>query len=132
MNSYEVSDLHLIHDKENPNYFILGQELVYSDLVTGEKYVVPRGFRTNLLSSPMFLWAVLPPHGKYAPAAVLHDYHYDLSCTCEEIDRKKADKIFKRFLKNLEIHPLKIELFYHFVRILGKFKYKTEKNLNGG
>lgn len=37
-------------------------------------FYVPVGFETNGASIPRFLWAIFPPFGRYARAAVLHDY----------------------------------------------------------
>lgn len=39
---------------------------------------VPKGFLTDLASIPKMLQKALPPDGEYAPAAVVHDYLYQL------------------------------------------------------
>ncbi len=38
---------------------------------------VPAGFVTDLASVPRIFWTLLPPDGKYAKAAIIHDYLYD-------------------------------------------------------
>lgn len=38
---------------------------------------VPAGFVTDLATIPRIFWTLLPPDGKYAKAAIIHDYLYD-------------------------------------------------------
>ncbi|MFV2733470.1 DUF1353 domain-containing protein, partial [Escherichia coli] len=38
---------------------------------------VPAGYVTDLASVPRILWSVFPPHGRYAKAAIIHDWLYD-------------------------------------------------------
>ena len=37
-------------------------------------HTVPRGFRTDIISSPRWAWSLFPPVDKYSAEAVLHDY----------------------------------------------------------
>lgn len=53
-----------------PFEFYLGE----SEATATARYSVPLGFITDLASVPRVLWALLPPHGRYAKAAILHDY----------------------------------------------------------
>lgn len=58
---------------------------------------VPAGFETDLTSSPRLLWPILPPHGKSAKAAILHDYLLSKSTyeiTGKGLSRQQADRIF--------------------------------------
>lgn len=58
---------------------------------------VPAGFETDLTSSPRILWPIVPPHGRSAKAAILHDFLLS-KCTFEStgkgLSRKQADNIF--------------------------------------
>ncbi|ECG8634089.1 DUF1353 domain-containing protein, partial [Salmonella enterica subsp. salamae] len=38
---------------------------------------VPAGFVTDLATIPRIFWSLMPPDGKYAKAAIIHDYLYD-------------------------------------------------------
>lgn len=38
---------------------------------------VPAGFVTDLATVPCIFWSVMPPDGKYAKAAIIHDYLYN-------------------------------------------------------
>ena len=48
---------------------------------------VELGFQTDLASIPRFLWAVLPPFGRYTNAALVHDWLYTFQpCTRAQAD----------------------------------------------
>ena len=49
---------------------------------------VPAGFTTDLASTPRITWAFFPRWGRYAEAAVVHDYLciYGLGYTARQID----------------------------------------------
>ncbi len=56
---------------------------------------VPRGFVTDLASTPKEIWSIYPPFGKYLAASILHDYLYwRQSC-----QRDEADKIFYQTMR---------------------------------
>lgn len=56
--------------------------------------VIPKGFITDGASTPIFIWPILPPIGKYFPAAVLHDYLLFIGQK-----RKDARRRFKAVLR---------------------------------
>ncbi|ECC9619356.1 DUF1353 domain-containing protein [Salmonella enterica subsp. diarizonae] len=45
---------------------------------------------TDLASVPRIFWTLLPPDGKYAKTAIIHDYLYDNALRT----KKEADLIF--------------------------------------
>lgn len=57
---------------------------------------VPRGFVTDLASVPRLFWAKYPPIGRYAYAAVVHDYLYWVQTTSKEV----ADKIMMEAMRD--------------------------------
>ena len=70
--------------------------------------VVPRGFVTDLASTPKSIWSVYPPFGKYLAAAVLHDYLYwKQSCA-----RDDADKIFYQTMRDAGVDQATQSRFY--------------------
>ena len=78
--------------KEEFSYYREGDE---KNIIT-----VPKGFITDFASTPRLIWSILPPFGKYAKSAVLHDF------LCQkyhrgEILRKEADHIFLESMKIL-------------------------------
>lgn len=58
---------------------------------SGESYTVPRNFRTDFASIPRALWSLVGhPAGRYAQAAVLHDFLYKTA----PVSRARADALF--------------------------------------
>ncbi|EHB9444796.1 DUF1353 domain-containing protein, partial [Salmonella enterica] len=51
---------------------------------------VPVGFITDLATISSIFWTLLPTDGKYAKAAIIHDYLYDNTLST----KKEADLIF--------------------------------------
>ena len=57
-------------------HWTLAHELRWRDDEKHWTIVVPAGFQTDFASVPRGLWNLFPPAGRYAPAAVLHDFLY--------------------------------------------------------
>lgn len=87
------------------------------EVVNSDKIVVPAGFITDLASTPRFIWSLLPPHGDYAKAAILHDYLYSKGSV--SVTRKAADFIFYEAMGVLGVAEWKRKLIYHTVRMFG-------------
>jgi len=83
--------------------------------LTWRQFTVEEGFETDLASTPRILWIILPPYGKYARAAVIHDwlYYKDRGYT-----RKEADKIFLEAMRDYKVETWKRVLMYYGVRLL--------------
>lgn len=93
---------------------------IVGSLSGSEKIEVQAGFETDFASIPRLLWSVLPPHGKYAKAAVLHDWMYANAYR----DKAYADKIFHEAMVVLGVSTFKAKLMYNAVKIFGRGKYK--------
>ena len=50
----------------------------------------PAGFETDFASVPRLFWRIVPPWGRYSPAAVVHDFLYHTGL----VTRAEADRIF--------------------------------------
>ncbi len=78
----EMPDYYLWHVYEPLEFYLSDDN---SDVIS-----VPAGFVTDLASVPRIFWTFMPPDGKYAKSAIIHDYLYD-----NELRTKKdADLIF--------------------------------------
>jgi len=64
---------------------------------TGYVVTIEKGFTTDLASVPRIFWPVVPPFGRYARAAVLHDYLLEESCLLPET----ANEMFFEALETL-------------------------------
>lgn len=80
---------------------------------------VPAGFVTDLASIPRWLWSVLPPHGQYAKAAIVHDYLYTKAIG----SKAYADKVFLEGMEVLGVPKRKRKLMYTAVRLFGRGAY---------
>ncbi|EDN0016913.1 phage tail protein [Salmonella enterica subsp. enterica serovar Poona] len=80
---------------------------------------VPAGFVTNLASVPRIFWTLLPPDGKYAKAAMIHDYMYDNALRT----KKEADLIFLDGMTVLDVPKWKRTIMYWAVRLFGRGSY---------
>ncbi|HAF4828314.1 TPA: DUF1353 domain-containing protein [Salmonella enterica] len=105
---YEPFEFYLSDDNSDDN----------SDVIE-----VPAGFVTDLASVPRIFWTFLPPDGKYAKAAIIHDYLYDNALRT----KREADRIFLDGMTVLGVPRWKRTIMYWAVRLFGRGKYKTVK-----
>lgn len=80
---------------------------------------VPAGYITDLASVPRVLWNVFPPHGKYAKAAIVHDYLYSNAIG----SKLWADKVFLEAMAVLGVPRWRRWIMYFAVRLFGKGNY---------
>lgn len=81
--------------------------------------VVPRGFVTDLASTPRSLWELYPPFGKYLSASILHDYLYWRQ-TCK---REEADKIIYQAMRDAGVKQETQTAFFDALDKWGKKAY---------
>lgn len=94
--------------------YVLEAPCVYDE--GGIRVVVPKGHRTDFASVPWGLWNLFPPAGRYAAAAVIHDYLCGNRVICS---RFLADAIFREIMYRLGV-PWYVRLpVYYAVRTYG-------------
>jgi len=76
---------------------------------------VPSGFETDFASVPRLFWRIVPPWGRYSPAAVVHDFLYHTGM----LRRSEADRIFLELMKRLSVPFWKRRMMYWAVRVGG-------------
>ncbi|MCL2874791.1 MAG: DUF1353 domain-containing protein [Betaproteobacteria bacterium] len=81
---------------------------------------VPAGFITDLATIPRVLWSIFPPHGKYAKAAIIHDYLYNHAIR----NKRWADDIFLEAMRVLKVPCFTRTLMYWAVRLFGRGNYR--------
>lgn len=82
--------------------------------------VVPAGSITDLTSVPRLLWTIFPPIGKYAKAAIIHDYLYDQALYSKAI----ADSVFYEAMGVLEVPQWRRWVMYQAVKWFGRGNYQ--------
>ena len=75
------------------------------------------GFITDLATIPRIFCTLLPKNGKYAPAAVIHDYIIN----SKQYTKEMADKAFRQAMKELNVSWIKRELIYVTVKYFGRY-----------
>lgn len=89
---------------------------------------VPTGFRTDFASVPRGLWNLFPPTGRYAPAAVLHDFLYQTAHVGDvEISRGYADSVLRRASGDLGVSWMTRTLMYAGVRSGGWIVWRRHR-----
>jgi hypothetical protein len=80
---------------------------------------IPAGTVTDLASVPRLLWAVFPPHGKWAKAAIVHDYLYANAIGTKQY----ADDVFFEAMEVLNVPLINRYIMYTAVRLFGRGEY---------
>jgi|CXWL01.1.fsa_nt_gi hypothetical protein len=86
---------------------------------------VPEGFVTDLASIPQVFWQVLRPEGRYAYAAVVHDYLYWTQLR----PKREADLILKFALEDSKVNSVEQWAIYQAVDKLGQDAWDENKRL---
>ena len=85
---------------------------------TIDRFVVPKGMRTDFASVPRaFVW-FLPRYGRYTRAAILHDYlwRHRVGDSEQPVSRRDADGLFRRVMRELEVPLLRRWIMWGAVR----------------
>jgi hypothetical protein len=84
---------------------------------------VPRGFVTDLASTPKAVWSIYPPFGKYLVASILHDYLYwRQSCS-----REQADKILYQAMRDSGVDQSTQTRFFDILNSFGGQAWNANK-----
>lgn len=98
--------------------YVVAERYRYDSTLLGEVIEVPAGYHTDFASVPRIFWRILPPHGPYVPAAVLHDWLCELkgSTGC---DYKQAAAVFLEAMEVLNVPRWKRATMYRAVKYFG-------------
>jgi hypothetical protein len=108
-------------------YYVDGGNIVWRPN-PGQKYTevkVPAGFVTDLTSIPRVFWQAIRPEGRYAYAAVVHDYLY----WEQNRPREEADEILKYAMEDSKVDPKLAETIYLAVRNFGQAAWNNNSRL---
>lgn len=89
-------------------------------ILDGQMVTVPKGFETDLASTPRITWVVFPKSGTYTEAAVIHDCLYKSG----QYKRKSCDKVFKKALRYCGVGFIRANAMYRAVRMFGGSSFK--------
>lgn len=110
-------------------YFVKGGPIIWrpNPGQTFRTVNVPEGFVSDLASVPRLFWEVMRPEGRYAYAAVVHDYLY----WSQDRSKEEADQIFKFALEDSKVDATTISALYTAVDILGRSAWDKNRKLKG-
>ena len=83
-------------------------------------FTVPKGFKTDLASSPRWTWILIPPFGRYSQAAIFHDW----LCVVKIMSRKEGDLLFYEKMLDYNTYKWKAKIMYLSVRMYAIFTRK--------
>jgi uncharacterized pyridoxamine 5'-phosphate oxidase family protein len=108
-------------------YFIKGGPIIWrpNPGQTFKAVNVPEGFVTDLASVPRAFWEIMRPEGRYAYAAVVHDYLYWM----QDRSKEEADKIFRFAMEDAKVDATKISTLYSAVDLLGRSAWENNRKL---
>ncbi|GAB3359218.1 hypothetical protein GCM10027430_30790 [Lysobacter tyrosinilyticus] len=86
---------------------------------------VPAGFVTDFASIPRLFWGIFPTDGRYAYAAIIHDYLYWF----QERSREEADLIFKFAMQDFKVPAATVVAVHAAVRAAGEFAWRSNRQL---
>ena len=85
---------------------------------------VPKEFSWDGVSIPRAFHFVLPKWGTYSGAALIHDFLYSKQSVIYDIDRKTADKLFLKYMKEDGVGFFRRRSMYYSVRVFGGIAWK--------
>ena len=108
-------------------YYVGGGDLAWRPNAgqTFEPVEVLEGFVTDLTSIPRAFWQIGRPEGRYAYAAVVHDYLY----WTQSRPREEADQILKFAMEDSNVAPWQRWAIYQGVDKLGKSAWERNRRL---
>jgi hypothetical protein len=89
---------------------------------------VDSGFCTDLTSVPQIFWTALPKTGRYAHAAIVHDYLY----WTQKTTRKIADEILWEVMMDTKVADLTARAIYQGVRVGGESAWNANTKAKAG
>ena len=108
-------------------YYLKGGPIVWRPNAgqTYRQVEVPEGFVSDLTSVPRLFWQVLRPEGRYAYAAVVHDYLY----WTQSRSKQESDLIFKVALEDSKVSAATAWSVYEAVDKLGQSAWAENQRL---
>ncbi len=109
----------------DPMYILLNKLYWSSDKEVNAlpDVTAPKGFVSDLASVPRIFWSIFRPDGKYAYAAIIHDWLY----WEQVVSREDADRIFLEAMEEFDVKGSKT--VFNAVRLGGGAAWKNNAKL---
>ena len=112
---------------------------VYFVAADGTKYCLPAvAGESDGASTPPELWPIIPPFGKYWPAAYLHDCAYrntllmanGLTWARANLPKEKCDALFLEAMDSLGVNTVEAQAIYEAVVLGGTNSFNQDRGIN--
>lgn len=95
--------------------------------------IAPVGSTTDGASTPTETWAVIPPFGKYWPAAALHDFAYRNQLirpdgTKANLPKEDCDALLMEAMSCLGVGELEAKVIYDAVVLAGEHSFEKDRS----
>jgi len=108
-------------------YWLLLDDMKHK-LHNGDEIIIPKGMKTDLSSTPKFLWGLMPPYGDFLLGAIVHDWLYISDYQRNKIGFKRAREFADKemLIISNEINNNKVDNWIRWagVRLFGGSVYK--------
>lgn len=102
---------------------VLAEPMRYEVGASGLSIVVPDGFVHDSASVPSIFWSILPRHGTYGKAAIVHDYLY----WAQPCTREQADNLLMLAMLESGVSEVRRKLVYRGVRLGGGGAFRENR-----
>lgn len=118
-------EIHLTYDGTRYDWYRLVQPCWVQEI----GLTIPKGFQSDMASSPQVLWGIIPPHCRAGRAAIPHDFLYE-NQHLHSLTRKQVDALFLKHLTEHHIPRWQRLTMYYYVRMVGWYNWKKLQTPN--
>lgn len=111
--------------REGRRQAAIAEPFVFVDTIGCDRMavVMPPGFVSDFASMPIWARPFIPAFGRWAEAAVLHDWLYVMGQIGDREGRRRADRLFGKALRHQKVGWLVRLIMYGSVRVGGRRSY---------
>ena len=123
----------LVKTVDGRNFVLAGDFYYYAK--DGHEYLLPVGATSDGASTPQTIWNLIPPFGKYWPAAFLHDCAYrntlmifnGTTWVPAALPKEKCDALLREAMQALGCNELEVETIYESVVLGGTSSFDKDR-----
>lgn len=118
-----MSRIYLSYETSDPENWIVEQD--YQRKTSIGDVVVPKGFMTDLASTPHTVWLRFPRWGRWSGAALVHDWFYRTRPA--GVTRYRADRIMFDLMKQDGVRYGDANIIFKAVRAFGDAAWRGKE-----
>jgi hypothetical protein len=130
----KFSTLNFLVTTRDGRYFILAESVIV--YARGARYKIPQGAKSDGASTPREVWPLIPPFGKYWPAAFLHDAAYQNTLliwrggqwVTANLSKAECDALLLEAMDALGVGLIERETIYKAVVLAGQSAFDSDRH----